>query len=110
MKIKEAIRLLHPDTTAEAIAEIKYKHGFRGKDAAINKINKACEMACKSLEKRIPKKIELWNGQCSCPNCNKLFGSYSQLKTLIHWEMPYCKFCGQALDWSETEKGGESDA
>ena len=54
-----------------------------------------------ALEKQIPKRFELWNGQCSCPNCNKLFGSYSQLKTLIHWEMPYCKFCGQALDWSD---------
>lgn len=53
--------------------------------------------------KQIPKKFEVWNGQCSCPNCNKLFGSYAQLKTLIHWEMPYCKFCGQALDWSDTE-------
>lgn len=52
-----------------------------------------------ALKKQIPKRYELWNGQCSCPNCNKLFGSYSQLKTLIHWEMPYCKFCGQALDW-----------
>ena len=64
------------------------------------------EIAINALEKQIPKRYELWNGQCSCPNCNKLFGSYSQLKTLIHWEMPYCKFCGQALDWSETEKGG----
>ena len=54
-----------------------------------------------ALGKQIPKRFELWNGQCSCPNCNKLFGSYSQLKTLIHWEMPYCKFCGQALDWSD---------
>ena len=56
-----------------------------------------------ALGKQIPKRFELWNGQCSCPNCNKLFGSYSQLKTLIHWEMPYCKYCGQALDWSDTE-------
>ncbi len=59
--------------------------------------------AIKALEKQIPKKFEIWNGQCYCPNCNKLFGNYSQLKTLIHWEMPYCKFCGQALDWSDTD-------
>lgn len=65
------------------------------------------EIIIEALEKQIPKKFELWNGQCACPNCNKLFGDYSQLKTLIHWEMPYCKFCGQALDWSDpTEKGG----
>lgn len=57
---------------------------------------------CKeALNKQIPKKYELFNGQCSCPNCKALFGSFTQLKNLIHWEMPYCKFCGQALDWSE---------
>ena len=59
------------------------------------------KVAKTAIEKQIPKKFELWNGQCSCPNCNKLFGNYSQLKTLIHWEMPFCKFCGQALDWSD---------
>ena len=59
------------------------------------------KLAKTAIEKQIPKKIELWNGQCSCPNCNKLFGNYSTLKTLIHWEMPFCKFCGQALDWSD---------
>lgn len=55
------------------------------------------------LEKQIPRHYELWNEQCFCPNCNKLFGSYNTLKTLIHWEMPYCKFCGQALDWSDSD-------
>ena len=54
-----------------------------------------------ALEKQIAKKIEIWKGQCACPNCEKLFGSLSQLKKLMHWEMPYCKFCGQALDWSD---------
>ena len=63
-----------------------------------------CLRLCRqALEKQIPKHFELWNGQCACPNCNKLFGSHSQLKTLIYWEMPYCKFCGQALDWSDNE-------
>ena len=70
---------------------------------SIDVVNEACRMGMKALEKQIPKHYELWNGQCSCPNCNKLFGSYSQLKTLIHWEMPHCKFCGQALDWSDAE-------
>ena len=61
------------------------------------------DVKIKALEKQIPKHYTLWNGQCSCPNCKKLFGSYSQFKTLIHWEMPYCKYCGQALDWGDTE-------
>lgn len=63
----------------------------------------AFQSAIEALEKQIPKKYEIWNGQCSCPNCKKLFGSYDTLKTLIKWEMPYCKYCGQALDWSEEE-------
>lgn len=114
MKTEEAIRLLHPDTTAEAIAEIEYKNGFRGKDAAINKINKACKMACKALEKQIPKKPIEKNPICyiksrdgeevyaydyHCPLCN----------ARVNGEKHHCP-CGQALDWSETEKGGESDA
>ena len=59
------------------------------------------KLAISAIKKQIPSKIEIWNGQCACPTCNKLFGSLSQLKNLIHWEMPYCKFCGQTLDWSD---------
>lgn len=63
----------------------------------------AYDKGIEALEKQIPKKFEVWNGNCCCPACNKLFGTYTQFKTLIHWEMPYCKYCGQALDWSDTE-------
>lgn len=59
--------------------------------------------AKEAFKKQIPKKFKLWNGNCCCPTCNKLFGPYTVLKKLIHWEMPYCKYCGQALDWSDTE-------
>ena len=79
------------------IQRIATENGF---DTKITLNEKAIVSA---LSKQIPKHFELWNGQCSCPNCKKLFGSYSQFKTLIHWEMPYCKYCGQALDWSDTE-------
>lgn len=58
----------------------------------------------KSLEKQIPKKYEVWNGQCSCPHCNVMFGNYDDLKLLKSWKMDYCKFCGQALDWSDESK------
>ena len=60
-------------------------------------------MIDKAIDKQIAKKYELWNGQCCCPTCKKIFGGYPQLKTLIHWEMPHCKYCGQALDWSDEE-------
>lgn len=35
MDYKEAIRLLHPDTTREAIADYEYYGGFKGKQRAI---------------------------------------------------------------------------
>lgn len=60
----------------------------------------AVKMARDALEKQIPKKIESWNGQASCPCCQKLFGSMETLKTLRSWDMPHCKWCGQKLDWS----------
>lgn len=55
--------------------------------------------AVKIIEKQIPKKYEIWNGQDCCPACKALFGSDETRKRLIHWEMDYCKYCGQALDW-----------
>lgn len=63
-----------------------------------------CKKAVEAVEKQVPKKIELFNGQCSCPNCKRLFGNYSQLRNLICWEMSYCKYCGQALDWRSMYK------
>nr|DAL85034.1 MAG TPA: Transcription initiation factor IIE, alpha FINGER, Transcription [Caudoviricetes sp.] len=60
-------------------------------------------MAVKALEKQRQKKIETWNGQALCPCCKKLFGEMKTIRNLTTWEMPYCKFCGQALDWSDEQ-------
>ena len=51
MKNKEAIMLLNPITTASALAEIKYYHGFRGQEACIKAIEDACILAVEALEK-----------------------------------------------------------
>lgn len=58
------------------------------------------DTAIESCRKQISRKIEIWNGQCMCPECNGLYGNYTTMKTLLTWEMPYCKWCGQKLDWS----------
>ena len=42
MTYDEAIKLLHPDTTRQALAEIEYYNGFNGKQAKIEAINQAC--------------------------------------------------------------------
>ena len=49
------------------------------------------------------RKIENWNGQASCPNCKGLFGDIGVIKLLKAWDMPYCKWCGQKLDWSDVK-------
>lgn len=53
-----------------------------------------------ALKKQMPKKVELFNGQVSCPNCKSLFGNYADLNK-IHFDSPHCQYCGQALDWSD---------
>lgn len=58
-------------------------------------------IAIEALKKQIPKKIKIWNGQATCPRCKKLYGDMEVIKNLIAWEMPHCKYCGQAIDWSK---------
>lgn len=66
-----------------------------------------CGFTLKSLlearEKQTAKKIEIFNGQASCPNCKRLFGEMDIIKNLRAWNMPHCKDCGQKLDWSDEE-------
>lgn len=69
-------------------------------------IPKSVALGMKALEKQMPKKFEIWNGQDCCPNCKTLFGSDETRKHLISWKMDYCKYCGQAIDWSD--KNGNS--
>lgn len=105
MTAQEAIKLLHPDTTKEAIAEIKYYCGFHGKEAAIKAIEEACLLACEALEKQVPKEPKMWrNPPCypdwadddwgwECPNCGNQDIDYPD---------HHCK-CGQAIDWTKEE-------
>lgn len=91
----EAIKLLHPDTTAATILEYEYYGEFYGKEAIIKAIEAACVLACSELEKKIPKKpIEriktkyMWDS-AQCPVCECGITSI--------WK--YCQNCGQKLEW-----------
>lgn len=69
MTPKEAIKLLHPDTTREAIWEIEENGGD-----AIKAIEEACIVACEALEKQIPNKPiavddEIIGDDYKCPVC-----------------------------------------
>ncbi len=50
MSIEEAIRILDPETSADAIAEIEYYAGFN-RDKPIEKVNEACAIACDVMKR-----------------------------------------------------------
>ena len=52
MTREEAIRILDPETTAEALAEIEYYAGLRGKEAAIKAVDDACILAVAALREQ----------------------------------------------------------
>ena len=54
MTVEEAIRILDPETSAEAIAEINYYSGFN-RDKGIEKVNEACIIACNIMRKYLKK-------------------------------------------------------
>ena len=49
MTREEAIRILDPVTTGEALAEIEYYNGFTGKTAAVRAVSDACVLALATL-------------------------------------------------------------
>lgn len=51
MTREEAIRILDPKTTGEALAEIEYYHGFVGKTAAVQAVSDACMIAVAAMRK-----------------------------------------------------------
>lgn len=105
MTYEEAKRILHPDTTLEALAEIEFLGGFKGKEKLQEAVDEACLMACEALDKKIPKTLNsgvdrTWGTptkEAICPACDYALG---------HWEfigggkkITYCEHCGQAIDW-----------
>ena len=71
MTREEAIRILDPETTGEALAEIEYYNGFSGKTAAVQAVSDACILAVASLreqeerrwvpvKERLPEKNNQW--------------------------------------------------
>lgn len=63
--------------------------------------NKVIALACKALEKQIPKKVILGYDErdsICCPNCK---GEIAEMDDYDYYKHNYCPDCGQALDWSE---------
>ena len=103
MTYEEAMKILHPDTTLTALAEVEYYGGFNGQEAKIKAVEEACLLACKALEKQIPKKpiirkTEDYFGYVKyilCPNCEEVEFGFNQ--------PCFCERCGQAIDWEVTQ-------
>ena len=115
MDYQEAKRLLHPETTRDAIWEIA------DKQEALNKINEACLIACEAIdelqeykqlgtleevreavEKQTAKKPNnvgtegyRYTDTYRCPTCGGNFSGTGIAN--------YCYHCGQAIDWGEEE-------
>ena len=52
MTREEAIRILDPETTGQALAEIEYYNGFSGKTAAVQAVSDACMLAVSALREQ----------------------------------------------------------
>ena len=109
MTIDEAIRILDPETTAEALAEIEYYNGFSGKTASVQAVSDACILAVAALQEQ----EELERG---CEYCNedgdgyrKMIGAFS-ITNPFHgnvWNLEtrhckprrinFCPMCGRRL-------------
>ena len=102
MTYEEAMKILHPNTTLTALAEVEYYGGFNGQEAKIKAVEEACLLACKALEKQIPKKPTSTRGkyghtECAC--CGWVVESFcGDLE-----QYPFCPNCGQAIDWEVSE-------
>ena len=69
--------------------------------------NKVIAMGVKALEKQMPKKItheaSLYEC-CTCPKCKNVVDKFERFgDSMVRVKYNYCHFCGQALDWSDTE-------
>ena len=100
MTHEEAMKILHPNTTLTALAEVEYYGGFNGQEAKIKAVEEACLLACEALEKQIPKKPTRTRGKyghTECVCCGWVVESFcGDLE-----QYPFCPNCGQAIDWSD---------
>lgn len=103
-KVKEAIEFLQ-----RKIRTLDAQKEYKEYDEYCNPVHNETldlaiglyETAIKALEKQLPKKVENWNGQASCPRCKRLFGNMADIEMFCYWDSDCCNHCGQRLDWSE---------
>lgn len=98
MTIEQALEIKQKWSSEQARNDLE-KLLLRGEQPA----DKVIALACKALEKQIPKKVILGYDErdsICCPNCKCELMS---MDWYDHWKCNYCENCGQALDWSDEE-------
>lgn len=73
-------------------------------DELPKQVGEAISVACNALEKQIPKKIADDEAFGQCPVCGYVFNS----ELVNEYDIKYCPFCGQALDFSERSDTDEN--
>lgn len=67
---------------------------------SIEPVNEACRMGMEAIKKQIPTSPKKSNaGADLCPCCDRFLERREQKHGNL--DIPYCKWCGQAIDWSE---------
>ena len=101
MTYEEAKRILHPDTTRGALAEIE----FKGKEKSQEAVDEACLLACEALDKQIPERPVVMNQKGAehyfCVVCEKRLVSEIGGELCAGRKTRFCPDCGQALNWRE---------
>ena len=101
MTREEAIRILDPETTGEALAEIEYYGGFSGRAAVVQAVLDACVLAVAALREqeqrrwipvteRLPDENNRWV-LCLCVS-----GAMEVLRfdyTMRNWDSQYPRLC-----------------
>lgn len=105
MTYEEAKRILHPDTTREALAEIEFLGGFKGKEKTRKAVDEACLMACEALDKQIPEPPVALNHKGSkhfyCVVCDMRLVPEINGELCAGRKTRFCPDCGQAIDWED---------
>lgn len=107
MTYEAAKRILHPDTTREALAEI----GFKGKEKLQDAVDEACLRACAALDKQMPEPLIVLSQKDSkqdskhfcCMACGMRLVSEINGELCAGRKTRFCPDCGQAIDWEGWE-------
>lgn len=76
--------------TAKKALELQNDVKFSEKYQGVQEYTEMLIVCKEALKKQIPRKPVEVRNEIVCPTCKTLVGS-----------SPYCRYCGQALDWSD---------